>query len=528
MMRIKNILPAVAAIALTIAACKKKDLIEEAPRIFRPVLAGSLSADSNTIVAAWQKISGAESYEFQISRDTFRTIDASLQLDSNAAVIKGLKYNQLYQMQVKAIASDTARNSKWSYLGAVKTESSILKVPTDSDVTDEAVRVSWTTKGAPVSLVKILKAADSSLVTEVNLTGADRANGYKIIGGLLPSANYIILLYSEADLRGDAAFITKTQETGIIIDLRGITERPSVLADTIPFIPSGSIVYLKRGETYTISSAVLLDKSITIKSGDDLSTTDRGMIYFTSNFNFAANSVIDSIVFNDVYMRSDNYSSRYVFNTDNSATVGTLRFENCTAEIFRGLVRLKAGNTTVSNFKINNCIIDSVKDYGVFNVDNVTCKAENISITNSTIYKAQRVLVSKQNSTSLLIENCTFNEAPLGVTATNGYSYYINYSTSSSNTVTDGIIVNNCLFGTGIPNGGTTDAVRDVNVNSATTVNASNNYRTSDHVSGGNDFPNINTHTKTAAQVWQDPANGNFKIIDASFPKNNCGDPRWR
>jgi hypothetical protein len=54
-------------------------------------------------------------------------------------------------------------------------------------------------------------------------------------------------------------------------------------------------------------------------------------------------------------------------------------------------------------------------------------------------------------------------------------------------------------------------------VRTASSVNGSNNYRTSDQVSLGNDIPNIITHPRPVAQLFQDAANGNFKIIDAKF-----------
>lgn len=96
-----------------------------------------------------------------------------------------------------------------------------------------------------------------------------------------------------------------------------------------------------------------------------------------------------------------------------------------------------------------------------------------------------------------------------------------------SKNVTNGITVTNCIFGVG--KGGST-TLRDIKTGSGTAVNASNNYRTSDYVSAGtNDLPNIITYSKPSTQLWEDPTNGDFKIIDASFPgKSNTGDPRWR
>src|SRR6478752_7266326 len=125
----RNITFAIAIISVFVIASCKKTEDTPASRLFRPVLAGQLQADSNTIMATWQMIKGAKSYQFELSHDTFKTIDKHFDLDTNTIVIKDLNYNQLYQVQVKAISPDTVLNSKWSFLGSVKTLTSMLNVP---------------------------------------------------------------------------------------------------------------------------------------------------------------------------------------------------------------------------------------------------------------------------------------------------------------------------------------------------------------------------------------------------------------
>jgi hypothetical protein len=501
-------------------SCKKKEVMEPT-RLFRPVIAGELAVDSNTIVASWQKIAGATAYEFQLSRDTFLTVDLSLPLDTNVAVVKKLLFNQLYQLRVRAIASDTTLNSRWFDLGAIKTLSSILKVPGVDDITYNSVRVRWTSKGAAVTAIKIIKTSDSSVVSEAPLTTADIMSEYKVVSGLQASTGYTIFLYSGKDERGYVDFTTKAPFSGTVIDLSAISGRPGVLADTLPAIPSGSTVLLKRGEVYNIASTISINKSLVIMSAPDLLNTTQAKLFFTSNFDFADGATIDSIEFNDLYLVSDSYSGRYVFNTSKSANVGKIKFMNSRVEIFRGMVRLKEGAALINDFIINNCIIDSIGNYFVLNINTASSKINNISIINSTIYKVEGVIASSQSSSSVLITDCTFSEAPLG----NSKNHYIDYN---ANTITDGITVNNCIFGIGKSSGGAT-TVKDVRAADGTVIGAGNNYRTSDHTTAGNDFPNITTYTRPASELWQDPASGNFKIADNGFPgRNSTGDPRWR
>jgi hypothetical protein len=510
----------ISLIALIMASCKKTENFEKV-RLFRPVVKDALLSEGNWIKASWQPIADAESYTAELSQDTFRTILTRVTLDTNVTVFENLGWDKLYQVQVRANAVDTSFSSRMSNLGSIKTARfpSILNIPGINDVTDEAVKITWTTGGAPVSSIKILNWADSSEVTTVDLTPIDITNQYKIISGLGSSGNYIVYLYSDASIRGWADFSTLAPFTGTLVDLRSISGVPSVLADTIPDVVSGTTVILKRGETYNISSTLNLNKSITFISGPDLMVPDPAIVIMASNFNIVSGSVIDSIVFNNVVLIGTDFTAKYVFNINQACTIGKISFISCKAEIFRGVVRTQSQPAIIGKLIMDNCIVDSVRDYAVFNIDVATSRADEIIIRNSTIYKAEKIVASKNNSTSVTIENCTINEAP------RGGNYYIDYNAMN---VTNGITINNCIFGVGKDNAGNV-SIRGIRADAATTINASNNYRTSDQISLGNDIPGIVTYQKTVLQLFQNPATGNYKIIDTDFPgKSNTGDPRWR
>lgn len=505
---------------LFFASCKKETQLTGPDRLFRPVLKTALQSDANWIIASWQPIKNAVSYTIELSRDSFKTIDASIVSDTNYYKFDNLKWEQLYQLQVRANAENADQNSKFSDLGGIKTPRfpTILSIPGIADIADNAVKVSWANSGATVTNVKILNAADSSVAKNIALSATDVTNAYKIVSGLQASAKYIIFLYSSTTVRGWANFTTKAALSGNIVDLRDISGVPTILADTIPDVPSGSTILLKRGELYTISSAINIDRSVTILSGTDLLIPDKAKIFMTSNFNFTAGATIDSLVFNDVYMYSDNYGSRYIFNTTNGATVGSIKFLNSRIEIFRGVLRLQSGTSTVSNFVIDKCIVDSIAGYGVLTVGVATCKADNISFTNSTFYKAEKLIASVQNSTSLLIENCTMNEVP------SGGNYYIDYGSLN---VTNPAVLKNSILGIGKSNAGNRQ-VRTYRFGAATSVDASGNYGTFDRSFTGTDF-NITTYSRSSTEIWKDPLNGDFTIIDNLYPgKSNTGDPRWR
>ena len=513
------------AAAMLWGACKKTDNLQQV-RLFRPVIAGELVADSNAILVSWQAIKAAASYTVQLSRDTFRTIDVSMNVvDTNKVLIQNLKWDQLYQVQVRAEAADTQFNSRFSNLGAIKTPKfpTILNSPTVSDVTDEAIRLSWTNSEATVTSIKILKASDSSLVKEVPLTATDVSNQFKIVTGLTGGTTYIGMLFSGTRLRGADLYTTKQPVSGAVVDLRSITGRPSVLADTLPLIASGTTVILKRGETYDINSSISLNKAVKIMGGSDLSIPSRPVINMPANFNIAAGSNISHIDFEDVYLKGTDATSKYVFNINNTSTINRISFQNVIAESFRGITRFQGGVTN-TDFIINNSVMFNLGGYGVITVDATSSKSDNISITNSTIYKADKIITSRQNSVTVKVENNTINEAPLTG------NYLIDYNTAATSSVANGVTVKNNIFGVGRGSAGVT-AVRGIRIGGGAIV-ATNNYSTSDYnVTAATPFaiPDLIAYNRSSAQLWVDAANGNFRIADMSFPGTaTAGDPRWR
>lgn len=500
-------------------ACDKDDF-EEPVRLFRPVVK-ELVSEGNWIEANWQPIKGAESYSIAISKDTFKTTLNILLVDTNMHLFENLEWEKSYQFQVRANAKDTMYNSKWSVLGGIKTPKfpTILNTPGINDVTDEAVKVSWTTGGAAVTAIKILLYSDSSVVKNVTLTNDDVTNGSKIIPALASNTQYIIFLYSGTTVRGWANFTTKQPFAGTIVDLRNITA-PSTLRDTIPDIPSGSIVLLQRGMTYLIDQQVNLGKTVTILSGDDLAISAQATIAFTSNFNFEGGSMVDSLVFRNVIIKggaSNSYSNHYLINATNVANIGKINLENCRVEMLRGIFRLRNGST-IGSITVSDCIIDSISGYSVIALENATT-VQNIAIRRSTIYKAEKIVASAAGGNSVIIEDCTINEAP------NGGNYVIDFASTN---VTAGIIMRNCIIGIGKSNAGNTTG-RGIRVGAATSIDASNNYSTSDYTVASNPIPNLTPYGKKSTELWTDPVNGDFTFKDNSFPgKSNSGDPRWR
>jgi hypothetical protein len=518
-------------VTLISVSCKKeKDQTWEQIRMFMPGTISIASADT-TVTLQWNPSLFTEgknvSYTVEVAPDSsFTNIVYREVVDTNKVVLSAtnLAVRTNYVARIKADSTGNVPSSRWVISGrfAMTGEQIFLNLQ-PTDVIDVAVMLKWR---STAGLTRIVLTPASGTPREIALTAGDITAAQKMITGLTPNTQYTAEIFAGTRSKGLVTFRTKVPLTGNIIDLRGITGRPSVLVDTLPIIPSGSIVVLERGQTYTVTANTPLSKSVTILSGDDLLNPNLAMIYFTSNFNFTASATIDSLKFSNVAMRSDNWTSRYIFNTTGGATVNKMIFENCRLGAFRGLVRLQSGTTTVNEFRLDNCVVDSLGSYGVITVDNVSCRVNNFILRNSTVWRAEKIITSRQNSTSILVENCTFHETPLGGGATS--NFFIDYSQSGTNTVTGGITINNTIFGPGRANSGNT-TVRGIRTNASTAITVTNSYKTSDYLTAGNDIPSLIAYPGTSTQLWQDPSNGNFRIIDNSFAgRNTAGDPRWR
>ena len=518
----------ISLLVITFFSCQKHyDPNFTLPRQFKP---GDIAITTTETKAtlSWSASlfsPSATSYTVQVSKDsTFAINVVDKIVTSTSAVVTDtvLQVRQFYVARVKANATGTTAESGWVISGKFSISGEQIFLPlTVSDIIDNAVLLKWRTTPGLVRIV-ITPTAGGTAST-VNLIPADLTAEKKIISGLTANTNYSAEIFDAVKSKGYILFKTTAPLSGNIVDLRDITGRPAVLADTLPIIPDASTVILKRGESYTIAANLNLSKSVKILSGADLTNPSQAIISLPANFNITAGSTIAFIDFQDVSLVATDYTSKYVFNISNACTITRIGFESCRIEKMRGVVRLQTAVINLTNYVINNCIIDSISNYGVITVDNVNCVAANISIKNSTIYKTERVVIStKQASTSVIIDKCTFNEAPFGNSTA---SFIVDYNTFN---VTNGVTISNCIFGKGKPNGTSID-VRDVRAGASTTISSSNNYITADHIVIANALTPVINYSGTSFILWRDPLGGDFRFADNTFAGlNTAGDPRWR
>ncbi len=522
-------------------ACSKDEVGQLAlSRQFSPTKFTITNGETQSTVtwsASLFTISGQVTYAVEVSDNaddfsspayTTSTTDVSVVLTDNMLAIK-----KDYYARVKAQGQDKTGDSNWLVSSSFRIlGEQFLNPVTTENVIDESVRLTWR---ASSDLTKIILTPATGTPIEVDLTAADLAATLKQVDNLAPGTTYTAEIFAGTKTKGTQQFTTVAALTGNVIDLRGISValKPNILTDTLPDIPSGSIVLLKRGSGYALSAVYSLDRSVTIQSGLDFGTS-LAIIKSTSNFNFPSTgtAAIDSLVFKDLIIKGSrpsngSYNSDYLLNASFAATVGKIRLENCTIKILRGIVRGQTGaaGTKFGNYIVNNCLIDSIREYGIATASSTSAFA-NITITNTTMYRARRFIShAVAGNSSITINNCTFNELVAG-TATPAANYFIDLNTLNS---TNGISIKNTIFGKVWNETGAGTAVAGIRTGTSTAVNASNSYYTSDFVNTTSPIPSLSAYSGTAAALFTDPDNGNFKILDANFiGKGSSGDPRWR
>lgn len=459
---------------------------------------------------------------------TTTTTDVSVAITNTMIPIK-----KNYYARVKALGQDNTGDSYWAVSSSFKILGEQFLNPVTSDkVIDESVRLTWR---ASSDLTKIIITPAKGTPIAVTLTATDLAATLKQVDNLTPGTTYTAEIFAGTLSKGTQSFTTVAALTGNVIDLRGISValKPNILTDTLPDIQSGSIVLLKRGSGYAVSAVYSFDRSVTIQSGLDFGT-DLAIIKMTSNFNFPATggTTIDSLVFKDLIIKGSragnaSYNSDYLLNASFAATIGTIRLENCTVKILRGMVRAQTGGagTKYGNYIVKNCLIDSIREYGIATASSASAFA-NIIITNTTMYRARRFIShAVAGNSSITIANCTFNELVAG-TAAPAANYFIDLNTQNS---TNGISISNTIFGKVWNETGAGTAVAGIRTGTSTAVNASNSYYTSDFVNTTSPIPSLSSYSGTASALFVDPDNGIFKFLDANFiGKGSSGDPRWR
>ncbi|MBD0823745.1 DUF4957 domain-containing protein [Aestuariibaculum marinum] len=524
-------------------ACDKDDEGSyDKTRLFRPVLNQPLFAEGNTIVVNMGKLKGAVGYTIEVSRDTFQTIEYTIPSDTNYVEINAnnvgeeLFWNTIYQVRATAHEADPQYDSKISDFGGVRTERfpSILNVPETYDVTDVAARVTWTPLGDAVTGIKVFASDDlrltDPLFPETTVTNEQFLAGEAFVEGLEPETQYQIAIYSGSTLRGWVNYTTLVAEPDYstmanLIDLRGNEDRNAV-ADALDSAPEGATILVSRGLEYD-APGKRISSSVTIRAAYGFGE-QRAILWFPSNFDLEDGATVDHIRFVGLECRGTDWGGKYVINISKTATLNEFSFDNCYITNFRGIYRQKDNPSVVNNYIINNSVVDSIGGYGVAACDKDTATLNNIKLSNSTFNHIIYFIISRNNSESITIEDCTIANAP-----EKGRQLFRYRGGDGKNNVTNGVTIVNTIFGHGWnqTEGDEDYAYRGKEGMYNTNFTVNNTFTVNDFSFSSNEIGEITVGNAGYTQdaLWVDPMNSNFNFLASGFlGQYSAGDPRWR
>lgn len=492
----------------------------------------SLTLTWNPGLAAWEgeDIQTQVQYEVQVSGDSTFSETSRLAysgvIDSTFLFLgeEQITPLEIYFARVRTLASTGSGHSGWFTTARFHIldelpDIDLFRTIKVGQLIDQAIILNWESHRELTRLV--VAATDGSDEHEFDLTNAGLTTMQ--VEGLLPGQDYTARLFWDTRPMGMLAFTTKPSVDGAgYIDLRASSD-PMVLQNTLNTVPAGSTIVLQRGMTYTITETFKLDRDVTIMSAPGFGR--QAHILMSSSFDVAEGSQIDLIRFEDVEITGE-MASTYVFNLSPASTIKKIEFEACLISDQRGVLRLKdAGLKAVTDYVINNSIVQNIHDYGLMAIDHVDATVNNIWLTNSTVINARWIV--RYNSSvvnhlnAMTVENATFFQAP------NDNRYVLDMARTGS--TIGSFIARNTLFGY-------TAGGRSFNSRTPSSVTGANSFATSDAIWGtsatqGLAAAGIVHYSATSEQVFAAPDNTNFvnsdlTIIDESL--FNVGDPRWR
>lgn len=531
-----------------VVSCKKDSDELSLKRQFSPSLVTSKNGETSvelTWAASLFTISGDVEYVVEVSPDpAFGAVEYSVTTPNLTTTISDdkLTIKKDYYARIKAVGKNGATDSNWLVSSAFRiTGEQFLIAINSTTVTDVAVQLTWRLNP---DLNKLVFTPPVGAPVEYTLTAGEKAAGLKVITGLTQSTTYSAEIFQDTKSKGLISFKTKASITGNIVDLTGTTGDPNALITALGTAASGSIIVLRRGETYKFTSFTFTGgKSVSIVTALGFGT-DYAIIRSTGSFTIAASTTTDSLVFRDLIIKGQNvataplsYDNHYLFNVGNTnVNVTKMRFDNCNIRILRGLVRGQAGtpaspvtnpptvpSLVVTNYIINNCVMDSIREYGIASTFNTSGSSfKNITVTNSTFSHFRKFIDHRvYGNLSINISNCTFFDVVAGAAAP--ANAFIDFQTVGAGIVN----ISNCIFGRTWNETGAGTLVWGFRASTGSPGGAGS-YGTSDFVN--DNLPiSVTSYAGTSLSLFTDPVNDNFKIKDVTFVgRSIAGDPRWR
>lgn len=499
--------------------------------IFSPVIFETSDVAATSVSLKFSSVPNAGKYIFEFSKDSlqFASIDRTVEIDAEDLVkdstdtkiryiftVKKLDAEIRYSVRLKVTGNNGLPDSKWVSLTFKTKGEQILNAV--KDISEDSALLTWDPEN---DVTHITLTENNGTAQKIDLTTEEISLGQKSLSGLKENTSYSVQIFNNEIKRGTVSFTTqpKVSGDGVKYFLTGDEDLATYL-DNIT--DDAVILVFPGGSSYTINSAdgnwsiPAHIKSLTLwglPSGDDKVQLNLKSIKLDDS------SVSFKLWAYNLKITGTDNSADYILNDNPSGarSLPEFKIDNCTVNTFRGMMRLR-GAVNISRFEITNSIVSNIGSYGVLTVDAATVSVGNVVISNSTIYNllSANVLTFKSQASSLNITNCTLYDAP------SKGKYIVSFDKAAS--IPSTFNITSCIFGA-------SDAANEIRATTPkiTTTFVTDSYKTSDlSINTGYPLTGVSEYSKTSADLFVDPANGDFTIKDTNIGNgNNPGDPRW-
>ena len=549
----------IAGSVTALTSCKDDDDYGTPPRLFSPVV--NVTSSSNNLDCKWQGIKGATKYELTLLKQTPLTDENGepvytevnkVDVTASQYVFSNLDWDDRYRVDIKAVGEGIESRVYSSDAVNIPYPTKLKNV---ANVIDAGVRMEWTLEDADVAYFNLFIRNEDGTVTPwhrgdsaqepatvaaradeadepaaeyyYTVSEADKERGYCDIYGLSAATDYRAIAYAaDGEYRGRRDFSTKEAEVyenpELIIDLR-VNDMDSIKNEFIETLPADATVVLAGGKEYIFTDNKF-SKNIKFTTGLSLS----GKAIMATN-GFAITGNVGRVEFTDVQItclpsdnKSANFGGRYIFGNSAVFTADEVVFENCDISYMRGGFRLRTANQICKSITMNNCRIDYIGDYALVQTESSGTFVNSLTITNSTITNARRVIrVNKDNAgfDKVFIKNVTFDKV--------GDAQPVfdmgNKATQCPNL---DFRIEDCIFGTAFS---TASGFRykQGNIAFVNVFVASDFAWSIKNDAVENPFPAQENLSQKSTDIWVDPASLDFTLTNPLLPCAAAGDPRW-
>lgn len=536
------ILPAVIALLATFTIISCQDIndwdVDNAYARLFTVTRAAVSPGATDAEMSWTGNKEVEYYVIEVSKDTL--YDAIQMGSGTGAIIygedksitkspytlTGLDSSTKYYVRIKGMSS-TVAESKWAYYSeyhfTTKSEQ-IMEAVSAADISAREVILHWLA-GAAVTRMEVIRTTDNAVVQDLTLTDEQKADGEITITGLEPRTGYRINLYNNEVVRGYSIVTTAPDvpaaDKVIYLQSNVINQDFFDLLGADTESETFTVVFEANQEYYSeVALNLPNNKAITF-----FGLPGEKAVWGITQLNLAANHGyirFENLNLSSTVKKLDNTvtESNYIFNQSNATEVDLLEFKGCTIGAFKNSPMRTQGNATkmFKTIMIDDCFIRTngpSNNYGIIHL-NEGGRTESITLSNSTVWRESKYVLymAKFNPKTVTIKDCTFSKV------SKASQYFIDFG-GTSNGPSESFIIENSIFGS------TADSsVKGIRSKVAPTI--INSYSTTDWVTGGNHIADLTSYSGSEADLFMDPANGDFTIKDSGFSgRRSVGDPRW-